>query len=144
MGGGGATGATGGGGAGGGGAGGLLNSTVPLANNPYPVVVGAGGAFISASDLSSGLDSKFNTAVAAGGGRGAHYNPVLASYRGADAGDPVVVKDLLKTGIRAMVLETYMLRILDYPAPAPGQGNAGGNSPSPNNPGNDTGGGGGG
>ena len=68
VGGGGATGQTGGGGGGGGGAGGLLNSTVPLANNPYPVVVGAGGYFIDASDVSSGLDSKFNTAVAAGGG----------------------------------------------------------------------------
>lgn len=144
VGGGGATGQTGGGGGGGGGAGGLLNSTVPLANNPYPVVVGAGGSFIDASDVSSGLDSKFNTAVAAGGGRGGHYNPTLASYRGADSGGSgggAEAKDR-STGNGAG--NVYAPNSPLHPAPAPGQGNAGGNSPSPNNPGNNTGGGGGG
>ena len=122
----------------------LLNSTVPLANNPYPVVVGAGGAFISASDLSSGLDSKFNTAVAAGGGRGAHYNPVLASYRGADAGGSGGGAEshprCSKYG--QWCWKRICSEFSSSPRPAPGQGNAGGNSPSPNNPGNDTGGGG--
>ena len=143
VGGGGATGQTGGGGGGGGGAGGLLNSTVPLANNPYPVVVGAGGAYTSATNITSGLDSKFNTAVAAGGGRGGHYNP-SSGYVGADAGGSgggAEAKDR-DTGNGAG--NVYAPNSPLHPAPAPGQGNAGGSSPSPNNPGNDTGGGGGG
>tara|TARA_Y100000004_G_scaffold1669_1_gene2132 strand:- start:612 stop:1586 length:975 start_codon:yes stop_codon:yes gene_type:complete len=144
VGGGGSAGSPGGGGGGGGGAGGLLNSTVPLANNPYPVVVGAGGSFIDASDVSSGLDSKFNTAVAAGGGRGGHYNPILASYRGAHSGASGGGAEAKDRDTGAGAGNVYSPASPLHPAPAPGQGNAGGSSPTPNNPGNNTGGGGGG
>lgn len=144
VGGGGATGQSGGGGAGGGGAGGLLNSTVPdVQPGPYPVVVGEGGTFSNPS-TTPGQDSKYNTFIAAGGGRGGLYSPggpegsgYKDAHKGGSGGGAVASN----SGALGAGNQYGPISPLE-PASAPGQGNDGG--PGLPSPGNNTGGGGGG
>jgi len=142
VGGGGGTGGSGGGGSGGGGAGGLLNSTTTeLLPGSYPVVVGAGGAGSPDASVSPGLDSKFDTFVAAGGGHGRYYDPGFG-YRSAEPGGSGGGAGAGQDVPLAGDGEQYGPLSPLFPAPAPGQGYPGG--PGFPSPGNDTGGGGGG
>ena len=142
VGGGGGTGSSGGGGSGGGGAGGLLNSTTTeLLPGSYPVVVGAGGAGSPDASVSPGLDSKFDTFVAAGGGHGRYYDPGFG-YRPAEPGGSGGGAGSGENLPLAGDGEQYGPLSPLFPAPAPGQGYPGG--PGFPSPLNDTGGGGGG